>query len=482
MKAIMVMFDSLNRHMLSAYGCDWTITPNFARLAQKAVTFDTSYVCSMPCMPARRELHTGRYNFLHCGWGPLQPYDDSMPQALKKAGIYTHLVSDHYHYWEEGGANYHCRYNTWDCVRGQEGDPWIGQVAEPEVRNVLGYWRRHDEINRQYFQCEERMPQVVTMTKGLEFIRRNAEQDKWFLQMETFDPHEPFFTQQAWKDLYPHGYQGPRFDWPRGGKVTEPRETVEHGRYEYAALVSMCDAYLGKVLDVMDELDLWKDTMLIVNTDHGFLLGEHDYWAKCEIPFYNEIAHTPLFIWDPRSGKKGERRQSLVQTIDLAPTLLEYFGQPLPPDMQGVPLRETIATDKPVREAGLFGMFGAHVNVTDGRHVYMRAPVRSDNGPLFDYTVMPSHMNRPYDLPEMRTAEMAPPFSFTKQCPVMKIAANPWIDCHSYGTMLFDLETDPQQQRPIQDTAAEQKMIGHLLRLMQWNDAPAEQYRRIGLA
>ena len=51
-------------------------------------------------------------------------------------------------------------------------------------------------------------------------------------------------------------------------------------RYEYAALVSMCDAHLGKVLDLMDELDLWEDTMLIVCTDHGFLLGEHDWWAK----------------------------------------------------------------------------------------------------------------------------------------------------------------------------------------------------------
>lgn len=67
MKCIMVMFDSLNRHMISPYGCDWTHTPNFARLAKKTVTFDKSYVCSMPCMPARRDLHTGRPSFIHRG-------------------------------------------------------------------------------------------------------------------------------------------------------------------------------------------------------------------------------------------------------------------------------------------------------------------------------------------------------------------------------------------------------------------------------
>jgi arylsulfatase A-like enzyme len=113
MKAIMVMFDSLNRHMLPTYGCDWVHAPNFVRLARRAVTFDHCYVGSMPCMPARRELHTGRYNFLHRSWGPLEPFDDSMPEILKKNGVYAYLVSDHYHYWEEGGCTYHTRYNAW---------------------------------------------------------------------------------------------------------------------------------------------------------------------------------------------------------------------------------------------------------------------------------------------------------------------------------------------------------------------------------
>ncbi len=96
MKAIMIMYDSLNRHMLAPYSCHWTHTENFRRLARHTVTFDNCWVGSMPCMPARRELHTGRYNFLHRSWGPLEPFDDSMPEILKEAGIHTHLISDHY--------------------------------------------------------------------------------------------------------------------------------------------------------------------------------------------------------------------------------------------------------------------------------------------------------------------------------------------------------------------------------------------------
>ena len=147
MKAIIVMFDSLNRHMLGRYADTFVDAPNFARLAARAVTFDNFYAGSMPCMPARREMHTGRYNFLHRSWGPLEPFDDSMPQLLREAGVHTHLVSDHPHYWEDGGATYHTRYTTWECFRGQEGDPWKGVVDV--LRNGTGIpGHRQDQVNR----------------------------------------------------------------------------------------------------------------------------------------------------------------------------------------------------------------------------------------------------------------------------------------------------------------------------------------------
>lgn len=485
MKAIMVMFDSLNRRMLPPYGCNWVHAPNFARLAQRTVTFDNSYVGSMPCMPARRELHTGRYNFLHRSWGPLEPFDDSMPELLKQNGVYSHLVSDHYHYWEEGGCTYHTRYNTWEMARGQEGEPWKGDLRPLDIpESVSGrsdpMWKQ-DWVNRQYMKREEDQPQPNTFARGLEFMHTNAEQDNWFLHIETFDPHEPFFTQQKYKDLYPHEYHGRHFDWPNYRKVQETPEEVQHCRYEYAALVSMCDAHLGKVLDAMDELDLWKDTMLIVNTDHGFLLGEHDWWAKVVQPFYNEVAHTPLFIWDPRAAQRGQRRQSLVQTIDLPATVLEYFGVARPPDMQGKPLRQTIVDDTPVREAGLFGLFGAQVNVTDGRYVYMRGPAEAKNQPLFEYTLMPAHMRRTFDVSELQDIQLAEPFPFTKGCRTMKIAGRSWFGVAGYGTLLFDLATDPQQEHPLKDPVIEKRMIEHLMRVMQANDAPRDQYQRLGL-
>lgn len=494
MKAIMVMFDSLNRHMLPAYGCDWTQAPNFARLAERSVCFTNSYIGSMPCMPARRELHTGRYNFLHRAWGPIEPFDDSMPEILDNYGIYTHLSTDHYHYFEDGGATYHNRYTSWDFERGHEGDPWKGHIADPEIPPVLierrssnsnpqslkQMWRQ-DWINRSYMPTVESQPQPRTFANGLEFMRTNHDQDNWFLQIETFDPHEPFFTQQAYKDRYPHDYNGPHFDWPAYRRVEETPEQVAHMRYQYAALLSMCDDYMGKVLDLMDELDLWKDTMLIVCTDHGFMLGEHEWWAKNTQPWYSELARTPLFIWDPRAQRQGVYVDSLAQMIDLPATLLEYFGIKRPADMQGLPLRDAVATGAPARPAALFGTHGGHVNVTDGRYVYMRAPVRADNTPLFEYTLMPTRMRRLFTTAELQDATLVAPLPFTKKMPVLKVASSTGVDAHSFGTLLFDLATDPQQEHPLQDAALEEKMIGLLIELMQANAAPPEQYVRLGL-
>jgi arylsulfatase A-like enzyme len=501
MRCVMVMFDSLNRHLLPPYNASTFIhAPNFQRLAARSVTFDRSYVCSMPCMPARRDLHTGRPNFLHRSWGPLEPFDDSMPQMLKQAGVHSALMTDHYHYFEDGGGNYHCRYSTWQFFRGQEGDPWMGQVADPSVANHIGRNAsqspvlRQDRVNRLFMRRTQDLPQAHTFDAGIDFIRRNQGEDRWMVQIETFDPHEPFFSHRRYQDLYPEHYEayrragGPVHDWPDYNKVTEPPEQVEHLRHEYASLVSLCDEKLGDVLDLFDELDLWQDTMLVVWTDHGFLLGEHESWAKVWQPFYQEVAHTPFFVWDPRSGRSGVRCDALVQpSIDLAPTLLRYFGLAPTADMLGHDLGATIARGTPVREAAMFGLFGAQVNVTDGRYVYMRGPASADNAPLFQHTFMPAHMRQPFHVTELhRLVDLAPPFRFTKGCSTMRLASPTTMPSEEhyrdkFKTLLFDLQRDPGQREPMQDAAVEQRMTQHLLRLMREADAPVSQYQRLGL-
>jgi arylsulfatase A-like enzyme len=494
LRAIVLMFDSLNRHMLPPYGDTFVDAPNFARLAERTVTFDNFYAGSMPCMPARREMHTGRYNFLHRSWGPLEPFDDSMPELLRQAGVHTHLASDHPHYWEDGGGTYHTRYSTWEFFRGQEGDPWKGVVPGPtdpgaplsegshSIAAMVARMHRQDAINRTYMPTEAEHYQTLTVDAGIDFLETNVGSDSWLLQIELFDPHEPFFSHEDYKKRYPHDYDGPEFDWPGYQKVTEPADQVEHARYEYAALVSMCDHSVGRLLDFMDGHDMWRDTMLIVNTDHGFLLGERGWWAKSVMPWFNELVRLPFFLWDPRTGERGTRRQALTQTIDLAPTLLRFFGLEPTPDMQGRDLAEVLADDRPVREGALFGIHGGHVNVTDGRYVYMRASAEAANAPLEEYTLMPTHMRSRFGVGELTEWEPAEPFSFTKGVRTMRMpAAARWNSPWQHGTLLFDLDADPGQEHPLTDDDVELRMLRLLARLMHDNDAPASQFERHGI-
>lgn len=263
----------------------------------------------------------------------------------------------------------------------------------------------------------------------------------------------------------------------------------------------MCDHQLGRLMDRMDQLNLWEDTLLIVHTDHGFMLGEQGWWAKMRQPHYEEISHTPLFIWDPRCARQGEARAALVQTIDLAPTVLDFFGLQPAPDMQGHVLAETLRSDQPVREALLFGHHGGQVGVTDGRYVYLRGPA-GDNSPLYEYTLMPTHMNARFSVEELRSMVAAPPFRFTKGCPLMRIGTGGGggesaivrqYRAHPQGaylleklkeasqTLLYDLQRDPRQAQPLRDADTEARMIRLMVALMQENDAPQEQYQRLGL-
>ena len=235
MRAIMMMFDTLTRNYLPDYGCNFTKMPNFERLAERAVTFDEFYGGSMPCMPARRELHTGKYNFLNRGWGPLEPFDESFVEILSKNGIYTHLVTDHSHYFEDGGATYHNRYDSYEFFRGQEGDRWVprgeadGSVNRCKL-NKSNLSAIQHLANRVRIEGEEDMPSVQCVSAGLDFLDHHHHRDSWFLQIECFDPHEPFLVPDRYRDLYDCGDSHEAFNFPAYGPVEDKYTEEDIGR------------------------------------------------------------------------------------------------------------------------------------------------------------------------------------------------------------------------------------------------------------
>ncbi|MBY6116793.1 sulfatase [Mameliella alba] len=503
MKTIFVLFDSLNRHMLSPYGGTRIPTPNFDRLAARSATFDKHYVGSMPCMPARRDLLTGRLSFLHRSWGPLEPFDNAFPEILaREKGVYSHLVTDHFHYFEDGGATYHNRYDSFDFVRGQEGDRWKAMVQPHWDRLREKYhdaqfsaqrrdYKSQNMINREFIRAEEDFPSVQVFDAGMRFIDANKDADNWVLQIETFDPHEPFHAPERFKTPFDTGWTGGIRDWPRYGRVDELPEECEELRANYYATVALCDDLLGRLLDQMDREEMWNDTILIVTTDHGFLLGEHDFWAKNRMNIYEEIAHIPLFIHDPRRpAADGARVDALTQTSDIAPTMLDIYGAEVPSEVTAQSLLPLLEGGTSGYDAVLFGYFGGAVNITDGRHSYHRYPPDLQTQDIYQYTLMPTNINELFPVAELAGAELSEPFAFTKGAPLLKVPVRPGSAMsRNYGpdcfieddTRLYDLIADPGQEAPLDAPEIETRLAAQMARMMTDLGAPDEAFARLGL-
>jgi arylsulfatase A-like enzyme len=502
MRAVFVLFDSLNRRALGCYGGSEIPTPNFDRFAARALTFDNHFVGSLPCMPARRDLHTGRLNFMHRSWGPLEPFDNSMPALLKEAGVHTHLVSDHFHYLEDGGATYHGRYATWDMVRGQEYDPWKAMVAPPletfrrdySNRNYNGpnqANRTQHQINRTFIRDEAQFPGPMCFERAFEFLDTNRDADNWMLQLECFDPHEPFFAPPVYREGFPTNYAGPIIDWPKYGPVEESADEVAETRANYAALVTMCDSYFGRLLDYFDAHDLWKDTCLVLTTDHGFLLAEHELWGKNLMPYYDELARIPLIVHHPDwTDQRGRRCDMVTQTPDLMPTFLEMFGVAVPPEVRAPSLQSRLGRPDDGRVA-MFGMFGGPIGAADRTHRYLLYPPDLDDENLYEYTLMPTHLKGLFDVDELRTGTWHPPLDFTKGVPVMRYRAlrsakrppgpNRQVFC-SFSTALYDIVADPAQERPIDDPATAARLGAAIAAELARHDATPEFFTWMGVS
>ena len=150
----------------------------------------------------------------------------------------------------------------------------------------------------------------------------------------------------------------------------------------------------------------------------------------------------------------------------------------------------TYEDDSPIHDAILFGYHGMHVNITDGEYTYMRAAQTEDNGPLYQYTLQPAHIQKPMAKEELRQATLHPGFDFTDGVPVLRIPVDErydkrayyrYSDHKKYGTLLFNRMKDPEELNPIEDPEVEERLKKRMIDLMRENEAPEEQFTRLGL-
>lgn len=509
MKTVFILCDTLNRRMLDIYNsADTAITPNINRLAEKGVVFENHFCGSAPCMPARRDIMTGRLNLLEKPWGGIEPFDQTLQCVLsKEKNIHTHMFSDHAHYLIPGGENYTRGFTAWEVFRGQEGDPVWTRPGQNGVRQdtppegYKGEWSEAECENRSHLKTEYDYPSVKSMYNAAKWLDDNHDADNFFLWVEAFDPHEPYDCPKYYLDLYEtkEDYNGPDYIHPSYSENEFSEEETAHLRRRCKALMTMTDRHLGEILDVMDQHNLWEDTMVIFTTDHGFHLGEHGFMAKNYMPPYNEVFHLPLIVSAP--GVESGRCQALTQNIDVMPTVMEYFDvsrEVLHNPLHGKSLFPLLQHKKEkLRDDIIFGYFGKEVVYTDGKYTYMRAAKEETNQPLYMYCSVSSILrqylgaNDAVNVEDYDKIEIGRFLSWTNY-PVYRFPSeivnfNNWSQNfqvrskYNSNTLLFDIEADYEQLNPLDDKGLERELSEKLIRCMKKHDSPKEQFERLGL-
>ena len=370
MNILFIVSDTLRRDYLGCYGSPRGLTPNIDSLASRSIVFDRYYAGSFPTVPARADLHLGKWTFTFMGWDPLPPGEVPLAAVLAGAGYQTVGVVDT-PFFVHDGFNYDRGFDHFYDLDTQH----IGSSRATRSPLVPRFRRsEHDYAAPRTFILAE---------QSLERIYRRP----FFLYVDTWDPHEPWDPPDWYVPELRPDRQVRRVDptygnWREAG-VTE--DDLEMARLCYAGEIRMVDRWVGRLLERLRSLGVLDETAIVLTSDHGFYFGEHDLFGKMirsntkrsatgeeqawgpddrvwrRSPLYEEVAHVPLIVHVP--GLSPRRVPALASAVDVMPTIMELAGAPPRDDLHGhslVPLlrgeteeeRAFVVTSMPLTNPG----------------------------------------------------------------------------------------------------------------------------------
>ena len=344
------------RPELACYGKQHIHSPHIDKLAESSVLFERAF-CMVPTWGASRaSLMTGirpaRNRFVnYLTWAERDaPHATTMNTQFKQNGYYTASLGKIFHHPADN------RQGWSEPAWRPKGVQWYQRPENQEkhaARQKLGKrkrgpaWESADVPDNAYMDG-------VLAEKAIEKLQQLEKQEQpFFLAVGFFKPHLPFIAPQKYWDLYDHdkiqlpeNYKVPQdapkesihsfgelrayADIPAKGPVSE--ETARNLIHGYYACVSYTDAQIGKLLAELDRLQLSDNTIVVLWGDHGWNLGDHTLW--CKHSCYESSLHIPLIVRAP-GIKGGERRTSLIESIDVYPSLCDLAGIPQPEHLKG---------------------------------------------------------------------------------------------------------------------------------------------------
>ncbi len=372
---LFIISDDLTSTALSCYGNSVCQTPNIDRLAERGTRFTSAYCQGTYCGPSRASFMSGYYPHATGVLGYKSPRPQigdraTWPQHFKNNGYYTARVSKIFHMGVPGGIekgtdgaddalSWTERFNSPGPEWKAAGDGETLEGNPDGSRPVVG--------GNTFVVVEADGDDLVhsdgkTAAKAVELIKQHHDEPFW-LGVGFVRPHVPFVSPRKyyapfkpynsmvlpekrpgdWDDIPPPGIN---YKTSKNMQMDIRRQRKAMGGY-YASVAYM-DAQVGKVLDALAEAGIEDRTIVIFTSDHGYHLGEHDFWAK--VSLLDESSRVPLIISVP--GKAPAVCDSLVELLDLYPTLSSLCGLEVPERLQGMDISKML--DQPrleVRQA-----------------------------------------------------------------------------------------------------------------------------------
>jgi arylsulfatase A-like enzyme len=395
MNVILIILDSLRADHVGCYGNTWIQTPTLDGLAQESALFSRAFPESLPTIPVRRSIHTGRRTFpfhdwaprkgdpvLSYGWQPIPEDQITLAETLSGKGYYTVFITDTFHHFKPS-MNFHRGFDQWHWIRGQEADLYgsVALVPRERVEAALTPQMRQfgpAPMIRQYLanqaqrRGEEDFQAPRVFRAAMQCLEENQSVEKFFLLIDCFDPHEPWDPPRHYVDLYDAGYEGREVIFPPYGPASHLSEAeLKHMRALYAAEVTMVDRWLGRFLGKTRSLGLLDKSLIIVTSDHGHQLGEHGLLGKVAFGLFNELMDVPLLIRHPEGAGAGRRIGAFAQHHDVPATILALLGIESAEPMEGIDLWSFVdGSSHPSREY-VTAAFNNYVWCRDERYVYI---------------------------------------------------------------------------------------------------------------
>ena len=327
-------------------------TPQLDRFAaERATSVERVTMGSFPTIPHRTDLTRSILGWPHYGWQPLRNSGPNhAPAMLGRQGYVSQLICDCPHLHNSG---FQFGFSAALQHRGQEGDCALLRMNEPIPESMPPEKTRSDKhflgrnlpdlhrwINGE-FEDEAQTFSAKTATTTVRWLEDNCNWSPFFLWVDFFDPHEPWDPPEYMVRRYDPDYDGTPMIHPNYGRASDYTPEELHNLWaHYAAEAELVDRHVGRILQKIDDLQMWDDTIVLFTADHGTSLGEHDRTGKCNIndnddrywPIYPEIGRVPFLIAGGGIGA-GRSVDLMAQPIDIFPTLYELAGVEVEPDV-----------------------------------------------------------------------------------------------------------------------------------------------------